>query len=266
MRGLESEARTLRLRWLLAVRHRRTCRRALPHRHARRHRHAHGRRAAARIARAAHEALEVDFGHHALRDQEGVGAFVGLHDHVRQGLLHRALHAAPGLAAQAGGQPLFHQQLGQGLGLEHVPGIELVRAFEVLDAQAQVAEFEAGLVVDGLREARGEDVALDHLVADELQPQRRGGRRGAARRARAQRLAPAGLRQRHPLRGMALERHEVVAAFLHGARAADIGGHRGQPVADGLGQRSDRTFRGRHETLTRLACELQGRSGPRSAH
>jgi len=135
----------------------------------------------------------------------------------------------------------------------------------VLDAQAQVAELEAGLVVDELREARRKNVALDHLVADELQPQRRGYGARAARTGR-QRLAPAGLGQRDPVGGLPLEGDEVVAVLLHGAGGAGLGGQRGQPVPDRARQGGDGAFRGRDETLTRLACELQGGSGPRNAH
>jgi hypothetical protein len=219
------------------------------------------------IAGAPHEALEIDLLHHAVGDQVGIGALVGLDDHIDQLLLHRVLHPGPELAAQAGGQPLLHQQPGQRLGLEHVLRIEFVRAFEVLDAQAQIAELEARLVVNHLREARGEDVGLDHLVADQLEPQRRGkGRQSAGGRSGAERLAPARLRERHPLGGLALERHEVVAVLLHGAGVAHLGGQLRQPVADRAGQRDDGPFRGQYETLTRLACELQGRGGPRNAH
>jgi hypothetical protein len=217
-------------------------------------------------AGAPHETLEIDFRHHPPGDQERVGIFIGLDDHADQLLLHGVLHARPEHAAQAGREPLVHQQLGQRLGPEHVVGVQFAGALEVLDAQPQVAELETGLVVDHLRQARRKNVAFHHVVADQLEPQPPGGRRSGRRTRGTHRLAPTRLGERHPLRGLALKRHEVVAALLHGASAADFRSLFRQAVPDGLRQRNDDALGGQNETLTRLACELLGRGGPRNTH
>ena len=151
--------------------------------------------------RALDEALEVDLGHHALADQEGVGVLVGLDDHVDQVLLHHVLHLGPDArGVRPAASHWSTSSLASASGRSTSLASSSLVAFEVLDAQPQVVEFEAGLVLDHQGQARRQD-------ACSRPPRRRSARgataswtRGAAGCAAGQRLAPGRLRQLHPAR------------------------------------------------------------------
>ncbi|MEZ5643468.1 MAG: hypothetical protein R3E70_15850 [Burkholderiaceae bacterium] len=177
---------------------------------------------------ATHQLLELDLRQHTLPDQVFVDLVVGHRHALGQRLAHAVLHQQPHRTREAGGDPGLHQQPRIDLRAKHVVGDNVVGVLEPLDANLQVVQFPAGLVVHRLAEAQGEDLLLDHLVGHQTQ----GTQLAAAARSTdlVQRRAPAAPRRSHP------------ALLFPGEGAHGIHGH--LTVSDGGG-----TIRGAGETL-----------------
>lgn len=202
---------------------------------------------------ALHARTEVDVAHHALVDQEFIGRLVSLGHMFDEVLLHHVLDQRPAFAGKFRRAPLLDQELRQGLGTQDVSAGHFL-AVQELHAQAQVVELPRRLLADHEREAARDDLALDHVVADQLeptafQPDPRRGRRGDHC------LLPRLDGRLSPHRAVAFELEHRVAALVHLARTAAVVHQLREAALDGLHHGSYRLLRARDELLTRLARE-----------
>ena len=158
-------------------------------------------------------------------------------------------------AGQAGFHPLLHQQQAHGVGPKDVVAVELL-AFQGLGALAQCVELGADLFGDRQGHARGQDLVLHHIVAEQLELVSSGTAGELPPRA-----ADVGRHSFLPCLGRALGPGSVqllvalprIPARLHFPRRARLAHQGGQELLDRLAQLRESGAQALYELLARLA-------------
>ncbi len=187
---------------------------------------------------AAHAGTQIGQRLHALGFQEVCRQLVlGLHQPGQLALqgIERQLQVG---ARQAGMHPLVHQHEAQRLGAQHVTAFEFY-AVELEHALAQPLVGEVGMLGHGVRQARGDDLVLDRIVAQQFEAVEYRGRQRATRGIDhgGQAAAPG---QRHafgPGDAVALVAHQGIAPGLHLALRGRLARQLDQVVEHALPER-----------------------------
>ena len=177
---------------------------------------------------------------------------IGLDQAIHQVVPDHVIDQCPRYPVQPAGSPFLHHQAGQHFGAKGVMAVHFLHAVQPLDAQAQVVQFPAGLVQDGLNQARRQDGVLNLFVADQRQQLRRlhVARHGDGRR---QGFVPPLLDTLLPARAQLLKGQHRIAPLLHVAGVADLIGQRRQPRLSRAGHLDENVPHLGDKLLARLA-------------